>query len=269
MGVRTCFKSLRYLTDVVSQVRGQLLCESAWRLERCRWRPRLPHCRPLLLPVAARERWGHSHRPHPRPPLHHLHARLMCILLKNMDRRVRIVSQRCCQAASRATDGHERPQRKLHDPRAQPVHSNCSSLRWSLHRSPVSVCRFHGSDWVRDRNPLGCDHHLPVLRDIRQGAVRNGQHGRPPLLSLLVEHPDIIHTYYYTKRASSLKDILPPSVSQKDNPINAKQDTTILMLLNIHFFFKCQNFTSDTQLRMMLFVKTENTGKWNQFLERK
>ena len=61
----------------------------------------------------------------------------------------------------------------------------------------------------------------------------------------------------------------PPSVSQKDNPINAKQDT-ILMLLNIHFFFKCQNFTSDTQLRMMLFVKTENTGKWNQFLlERK
>merc|ERR1712079_445740 len=172
-----------------------------------------------------------------------------------------------CQAASRATDGHERTQRKLHDPRAQPVHSNCSSLRWSLHRSPVSVCRFHGSDWVRDRNPLGCDHHLPVLRDIRQGAVRNGQHGRSSLLSLLVEHPDIIHTYYYTKRASSLR-YPPPSVSQKDNPIKAKQDTT-LMLLNIHFFFKCQNFTSDTQLRMMLFVKTENTGKWKSVFTRK
>merc|ERR1719499_1210713 len=77
---------------------------------------------------------------------------------------------------------------------------------------------------------------------------------------------DIIHTYYTKRRASSLR--YPPSVSQKDNPINAKQDT-ILMLLNIHFFFECQNFTSDTQLRMMLFVKTEHRKMEISFTRKK
>ena len=32
------------------------------------------------------------------------------------------------------------------------------------------------------RYPAGCDYHLPVFRDLRQGAVRDGQHGSPALL---------------------------------------------------------------------------------------
>merc|ERR1711974_222837 len=79
----------------------------------------------------------------------------------------------------------------------------------------------------------------------------------------------ISYTHTHQTRIFSIKN---PSVSPKRQPhqrsLNNKQ-YTILMLLNIHFFFKCQNFTSDTTLRMMLFVKTENTGKWKSVFTRK
>merc|ERR1711868_342842 len=43
----------------------------------------------------------------------------------------------------------------------------CSLWR-SLHWSPLCAGRLHGSHWVWHWYSAGCDHYLPILRDLRQ-----------------------------------------------------------------------------------------------------
>lgn len=62
------------------------------------------------------------------------------------------------------------------------VHPYSCSVRWSLYRRAVRHGWFPGCHWFGYRNPLGCNHHLPVLWDLRQGAEWNGHHGRTVLL---------------------------------------------------------------------------------------
>ena len=38
--------------------------------------------------------------------------------------------------------------------------------------------------------PAGCHHHLSILRDLRQGAVRDGQHGCAAVLSVVANKLD-------------------------------------------------------------------------------
>ena len=105
------------------------------------------------------------------------------------------------------SDGDERSQRDLHDPRAEPIHPNCCCLWRSLHRSSLCARRLHGSHRVSYESlhhqitwrplvilvvlscylqfscthPLtyspnqvwhwysaGCDHYLPILWDLRE-----------------------------------------------------------------------------------------------------
>jgi len=87
------------------------------------------------------------------------------------------------QAASRAADGDERSSRDLHDPRTQQIHSDGGRIRRTLHRSALRSGGFHGSDRIRHRNPVGRHNHLPVLRNLRQRAERNGIDERAPLLN--------------------------------------------------------------------------------------
>ena len=53
----------------------------------------LPRGRALLLPLSTGDAVTRRRGPGPRRPLHHLHARLVCLLLEDMDRRVRIERQ--------------------------------------------------------------------------------------------------------------------------------------------------------------------------------
>lgn len=56
---------------------------------------RLPGGRPLLLLLSSRViRFG-SGGPGARDHLHHLHAGLMCLLLQNLDRSLRLLRERC------------------------------------------------------------------------------------------------------------------------------------------------------------------------------
>merc|ERR1711868_363065 len=84
----------------------------------------------------------------------------------------------------RTTDGYERTSRNIHDPRAEQIHSNCSSIWWTLYWGSVSAGGFHGSYWIRNWNLVGRHNHLPIFRVLCQGTIRDGQHGRPSLLRL-------------------------------------------------------------------------------------
>lgn len=76
------------------------------------------------------------------------------------------------------------------------VHPHSCCLRWPLHRRPLSYGWFSGCHRLGNRNPLGCDHHLPVLWDFCKGAKRSGQHGGTALLkntNLMTHQTQIIH----------------------------------------------------------------------------
>merc|ERR1712223_1858652 len=60
-----------------------------------------------------------------------------------------------------------RGQGDLDDPRAQQIHSHRCRLWRPLHWSPLCAGRLHGSHWVWHWYPAGCDHYLPILRDLR------------------------------------------------------------------------------------------------------
>ena len=86
---------VHHLSDDVSQIRRKLLCQPIGSLVWRRRRSRLPDRRPLLLLLSARDVGPRSRGSDPRHPLHLLHARILRILLKDLDRRVRIVCQGC------------------------------------------------------------------------------------------------------------------------------------------------------------------------------
>merc|ERR1712117_814152 len=65
-------------------------------------------------------------------------------------------------------DGGERAQGDLDDPRAEQIHSHCCRLWRPLHWSSLCAGRLHGSHWVWHWYSTGCDHYLPILRDLRQ-----------------------------------------------------------------------------------------------------
>lgn len=86
------------------------------------------------------------------------------------------------QAAERAADGDAWPPRQLDDPRAEPLHPDGGCVRRPLHRRPVRPRRLPRSHRLRHRYPASRHHHLPVLRDLRQRAGRDGRHEYTPLL---------------------------------------------------------------------------------------
>merc|ERR1712176_1320376 len=61
-------------------------------------------------------------------------------------------------------------------------------LRWTLHRSAVGDGRLHRSDRFGNWYPARRHHHLPILRDLRQGAGRSGRHEHTALLERF-SHP--------------------------------------------------------------------------------
>lgn len=67
------------------------------RLGRFEWwtSPGLPNWWSLLLSLSTRVIWLSSWRPGPCSDLHLLHARLLCLLLQDLDWGVRILCQRC------------------------------------------------------------------------------------------------------------------------------------------------------------------------------
>merc|ERR1712183_1015550 len=87
---------------------------------------------------------------------------------------LRQLCQGCCQAAERTTDGNEGSSRDVNDPRAEPVHPHCRCLWRSLYWRLVRASRLHGSYRVWHRYSAGCDHYLPILRDLRDRTERDG-----------------------------------------------------------------------------------------------
>lgn len=73
------------------------------------------------------------------------------------------------------------------------VHPHSCCLRWPLYRRAVCNGWLPGCNWFGHGNPLGCDHHLPVLWNLREGAERNGQHGSTALLE---NTNPLIHNVY-------------------------------------------------------------------------
>merc|ERR1712037_799549 len=57
------------------------------------------HWWPVLLSIATRHPCKCPDRPDPRDPVHHVHARLLCLLQQNLDRCLWQLCQGCCQAA--------------------------------------------------------------------------------------------------------------------------------------------------------------------------
>lgn len=62
------------------------------------------------------------------------------------------------------------------------VHPHSCCIWWALYRRALSHGRLPGCHRLRYRNPAGCDHHLPVLRDLREGAEWSWQHVSAALL---------------------------------------------------------------------------------------
>lgn len=81
-------------------------------------------------------------------------------------------------------NGDARPPGQLHDSRAEPVHPHRGRLRGALHRSPLGAGRLPGRHRLGHGHPAGRDHHIPVLRDIRQGTSGDGRHEHATVLSL-------------------------------------------------------------------------------------
>lgn len=84
--------------DAGSQVPRQRFCQLAGRVGGRRWwwsGPCLPCGWTLLLPLPAREPGTHPGGPHPRHALHRLHARLLRLLLQDLDRCLRLLRQGC------------------------------------------------------------------------------------------------------------------------------------------------------------------------------
>ena len=144
-----------------------------------KWRqwtgPQLSHRRTVLLLFSPGKSRPHPGGSHPRRDLHRFHAGILRILLQDVDWRVGIQRQGCknfwlfffkrnrdgrhqklafsipyvffrsgCQTAEGTANGHARTPRKVHDPRAEPVHPHGGCVRRSLHRSPVSAGWFYG-----------------------------------------------------------------------------------------------------------------------------
>lgn len=112
------------------------------------------------------------------------------------------------------------------------VHPHSCCLRWPLHRRPVCDGRLSGCDRFGYGNPLGCDHHLPVLWDLRQGAERSGQHGSAALLE---KHQPVWHA------ESSHSHFCTTFVSTKQKLFRVAQSIVSLQSLFflLFFFFGC------------------------------
>merc|ERR1712241_364122 len=70
--------------------------------------------------------------------------------------------------------------------REQQMHPHRCRFRRSLYRGPLRPGRLHGSYWIWNWYFTGRHNYLPIFRDIRQGTVRNGQHGSSTLLNIVV-----------------------------------------------------------------------------------
>lgn len=86
------------------------------------------------------------------------------------------------KAAERAADGDARPPWQLHDPRAEPLHPDCGRLRWTLHWRSLSPRRLPRRHRLRHWDPARRHHHIPVLRNLREGAGRDGRHEHSAVL---------------------------------------------------------------------------------------
>lgn len=197
----------------------------------------------MLLPFSTWIIWFGSRRPRSRRHLHRVHARLLCLLLQDLDRGLRILCQRCkcvfvqtcrvfimsescikyvhrflfcaSQVAKQLKEqqmvmrGH-RETSMVHELNRYTkkktwkcalrfnvcsifkslilsnfylqVHPHSCCIWWALYRRALSHGRLPGCHRLRYRNPAGCDHHLPVLRDLREGAEWSWQHVSAALL---------------------------------------------------------------------------------------
>mmetsp|Transcript_8120 Transcript_8120/g.50241 ORF Transcript_8120/g.50241 Transcript_8120/m.50241 type:complete len:403 (-) Transcript_8120:4291-5499(-) len=106
----------------------------------------------------------------PRVHLHRLCADGMCLVFQDVDRGFWHLCQGRGQAAPRPADVHAWSSGIVPNQGAEPLHSHRRSVRGDVHRCFDCPGRFHGCDWFRHGDPVGSDHHLPVLRDLRQGA---------------------------------------------------------------------------------------------------
>lgn len=129
----------------------------------------------MLLLLSTRELQRDARRSHPRRPLHRIHARLMRLLLQDLDRRKRFERQRRCQTTQRATNGDERPSWTINDSRAQSLHPNRGRVRWSMYRRSLGSSRLLGRYWLRYWYSIGCHYYLSVLWDFSQGTEWNGK----------------------------------------------------------------------------------------------
>ena len=69
--------------------------------------------------------------------------------LREQQVRSLVILPRCGELTSCFLDGYERPQRDIHDPRAQQIYPHRCCVQWALHRGSVCPRRLHGSYWVR------------------------------------------------------------------------------------------------------------------------
>ena len=81
--------------DACQSVCRQLHCEPVGGVGGLWGAGLLPSRRPLLLPLTTGEHWPHHNGSSACRVLHHLHAGLLCLLLQDMDRCVRVFCQRC------------------------------------------------------------------------------------------------------------------------------------------------------------------------------
>ena len=91
---------VHHLSDVVAQICRKLFRQPIGSLVRRRWRSRLPHWWPLLLLLSTGDLGPHLGGSDPRGPICSLHARILRLLLQDLDRCVWIFGQRCKKITS-------------------------------------------------------------------------------------------------------------------------------------------------------------------------